>query len=204
MSDLGRRVGFCSRCGGDVRQRHHSRAQCARCHAKAVAGRNKPSQPNVIKTVVAKHFDEYRVRQYAGESNFVASSWLRNYLSSPWGRHVTHDEFWYAHGRLVSRLIDRCNIFVAESTVHEGLLYGFIVGERDEMGPVVHYALVKSDFREAGIGSSLTRALMSIIRKSDDEQVRYTHTRSPGSEIAGRWRWVYTPYPAFRFGWDNK
>lgn len=148
----------------------------------------------------------FRVRTYAGESGFVAGTWLRSYLSSPWGKRVEQDEFYRCHPRLVSQLIDRSHVFVAESTEpdSEGLLLGYAVGERDELGPVVHYAYTKGDFRRAGIGRALVRALFDSLRVRDDERVRYTHSRAPGSEIAGRLGWTYTPYPALRFGWDNR
>ena len=148
----------------------------------------------------------FRVRPYAGESGFVCGSRARSYLSSPWGKKVSQDEFYAHHPRLISRLVDRSHVMVAESTDSEsnGLLLGWCAGERDEHGPVVHFAYVKGDFRMQGIGRALVLALFDALRVRDGERVRYTHSRSPGADIVGRLGWTYTPYPALRFGWDDK
>lgn len=148
----------------------------------------------------------FRIRLYAGESNFVAGTWLRSYLSSPWGKRVSKDEYYKFHAPLVSQLIDRSTVWVAESAHAEshGLLLGFIAGERDEHGACVHYAYVKGDYRMRGVGKALAHALLATIQKRENELVRYSHSRSPGSDIAGRLGWQYTPYPALRFGWDNR
>lgn len=107
---------------------------------------------------------------------------------------------------VVNALIEHAKIFVAESTHEEsqGLLLGWICGERDQVGPIVHYAYMKGDFRTQGMMRTLCRSLLDVIQKSDGERVRYTHSRAPGCEIAERKGWEYTPYPALRHGWQQR
>lgn len=145
----------------------------------------------------------FRVREYRGESAFVAGTWLRSYLSSPWARRLDPDDYWHHHARLVSSLIDASKIMVAEHIAHEGLLLGFAVGERDTKGPVLHYVAVKNDYRRFGVASACVKAVLVELKAVDGEPVRYTHSRSPGEEIARSRGWQYSQYPAFRYGWDN-
>lgn len=148
----------------------------------------------------------FRVREYMGESGFVAGSWLRNYLSSPWARPVSQDEYYRSHAPLIATLIERSTIWIAQWSGGEadGLLLGFAVGERDELGPVVHYAYVKGDYRKKKIGGALVTCLLESLKRKDGEAVRYTHRRSPGCDIATSNGWIYTPYPALRHGWDRR
>jgi hypothetical protein len=146
----------------------------------------------------------YRVRPYRGESNFVAGTWLRNYQSAPAVRNVDSDDYYRNHARLVSTLIDRCTILLAEHAEHSGLLLGFIVGERDQSGAVIHYVCVKSAYKRNGIGRALWTSLLDgIALRSTVGTVRYTHARAPFTEIAGRKGWKYSPYPAFRLGFES-
>lgn len=148
----------------------------------------------------------FRVREYMGESGFVAGSWLRNYLSSPWARPIEQDEFYENHPKLVRELVDRSTIWLAQWNGGEadGLLLGFAVGERDERGPVVHYVYAKGDYRKKGIGRALTIKLLESLKHQEREVVRYTHRRAPGCDIATKLGWKYTPYPALRHGWDRR
>lgn len=148
----------------------------------------------------------FRVREYMGESDFVAGSWLRNYQSSPWSRPVATDEYYRCHAPLVSQLIDRSTIWLAQwaGGDADGLLLGFVVGERDEHGPVVHYAYVKGDYRKKGIGAALMLRLLESLKHREHETLRYTHRRAPGCDIATAKGWTYSPYPALRHGWDRR
>lgn len=145
----------------------------------------------------------FRVRDYRGESAFVAGTWLRSYLSSPWARRLDPDDYWHNHARIVNELISDCRVVVAEHVHHEGLLLGFAVGERDKIGPVMHFVAVKNDYRRNGIANALVDTLLLELKARDGERVRYTHSRSPGEEIAKGRGWLYSQYPAFRRGWEE-
>lgn len=146
----------------------------------------------------------YRIRPYRGESNFVAGTWLRNYQSAPAVRHVDSDDYYKNHAKLVSKIIDRATILIAEHETLPGLYLGFIVGERDQQGAVIHYVCVKSAYKRRGIGSALWDTLFAgMTLRSTLGTVRYSHARAPFTEIAGRRGWKYSPYPAFRLGFES-
>lgn len=150
----------------------------------------------------------FRLRPYRGESGFVAGTWLRSFQSAPAVRRVDPDEYYKQHARLVRAVIDRSQIVIAEhasetTSGSEHLLLGYVVGERDRFGSVVHYTYVKGFCRRQGIAAALwSRLLDELSRGGDDGAVRYTHSKSPFTDIAGKRGWQYSPYPAFCKGWD--
>lgn len=158
------------------------------------------AEPNAVGEVVP-----FRVRSYRGESAFVAHSWLRSYQSAPAVRNVPVDDYYKFHARLVSKLIDRGQVYIAVHAEHPELFLGHVCGERDERGCVVHYTYVKSAYRRTGIATALWRALFDslCIRGASLGQVRYTHAKAPFTEVAARKGWTYSMYPAFRQGWES-
>lgn len=146
----------------------------------------------------------YRVRPYRGEQAFVIGTWLRDYQGAPGIKSVPYTEYWPAHEKLAKALVDRGTVFVAEHVPHQTLL-GFSVGERDREGNVLHYVYVKSWARRQGIATALLDTLMKSLRGtySANGNVRYTHNkREPFTLIAGKRGWKYSPYPAYRKGWE--
>ncbi len=127
---------------------------------------------------------------------FVASTWVRSFLASPDARKIESEEYFHGHSQLVTAILARGVALVAEHETY-GTLLGHAVGERHALGPVIHYAYVKGPFRRHGIGRALEAALMQKIRRGG-ELVRWNHKRSPGTEVAIRrgYRWSpYTLYP---------
>lgn len=145
----------------------------------------------------------YRVRAYRGESAFVAATWLRSYQSAPFPRKVDSDDYYHAQARLVRKLIDRSTVLIAQHADLPDVYLGHVVGERDERGIVLHYLYVKGDYRRIGVGRALWTGLFDSLRRRDSDVVRYTHSRSPFSEIAARQGWTHNPYLAFRYGWEG-
>lgn len=113
-------------------------------------------------TAAAQLTAPFRVRpmdlEAPGERGFAAGTWVRGYLSSPSTRRVPQDCYFDGQSRLVTRILQRATVLVAESTEHP-VLFGWIAVERDEVGPVVHYVYVKNDYRLPGMG--VGRALVA-------------------------------------------
>jgi predicted GNAT family acetyltransferase len=126
------------------------------------------------------------------EVNFVASTWVRSYLSSPWAVKIQSDEYFEHHSRIATAILSRGIALVAEHSTY-GTLLGHAVGERTELGPVFHYAYTKGDFRKRGVARALETALLKEIRR-DNELVRFTHKRAPGDEVARRRGYRWSPY----------
>lgn len=147
---------------------------------------------------------DYRIRPYRGESAFVIGTWIKSYEGAPGIKSVPRLEYRAAHEKLARALLDRGVAFVAEHEAHKTYL-GFVAGERDREGSVIHYVYVKNWARQRGIGTALLDQLLRSLRStsSSDGNVRYTHnTKEPFTRIAGKRGWHYSPYPAFRKGWE--
>jgi GNAT superfamily N-acetyltransferase len=130
------------------------------------------------------------------ELTFVASTWVRSYLSSTEAKKIESDEYFHGHSHLVSSILARGVALVAEHKLYGNLL-GHVVGERHALGPVVHYAYTKGDYRKRGIGRALEAALLLRVRREPGELVRFTHSRAPGNEIARRRGYRWSPYALY-------
>lgn len=130
------------------------------------------------------------------ETNFVASTWARSYLSSPFARAIESDEYFEGHSALITAILDRGIALVAEHSVHGNLL-GHVVGERSGRGPVIHYAYTKGEFRRHGVAHALEAALLEKIRRDPREIVRFTHKRAPGDALAKRRGYRWSPYALY-------
>lgn len=129
------------------------------------------------------------------ETNFVASTWARSYLSSPAAKAIQSDEYFEGHSALITSILDRGIALVAEHSTY-GTLLGHVVGERGTWGPVIHYVYTKGDFRRRGVAHALEAALLERIRR-DREVVRYTQKRAPGDGIAVRRGYRWSPYALY-------
>jgi hypothetical protein len=108
----------------------------------------------------------WRLRTYKeSDRNFIALTWLKGLQSSPLGRQmrVQNDpealkRFWPAANRVVLRLVDTCDVTVAEAEV-DGIpvIVGYMVHEADV---VLHWITVRNRFTGLGIAKDLLADFM--------------------------------------------
>lgn len=96
------------------------------------------------------------------ERAFPAATWIRDYLSSPTMRRVPQHRYFVGQARIVTSVLERARVFVAEAD-NAPLLLGWIAVERDDDGPVVHYAYTKHDYRKQGVGRALLLEAMQAL-----------------------------------------
>jgi GNAT superfamily N-acetyltransferase len=111
--------------------------------------------------------------------NFILSNWAHSFKGSPWAG-CSPNNLW--HSRIkeeVDQLLGRgAHVVMAVADDDRDHLLGFICFEKPACGiPVIHYAYVKDDFREQGVGS----ALMDIAGKG---QHIYTYRTYDSQYIA--------------------
>lgn len=146
----------------------------------------------------------FKIRPYAGESNFVAGTWMQSYRGSRHAKSHTGDEYFDYHAPVVNSLIQEGVILIAEHTEHADLLLGHCVVDRNAVGAVLHYCYVKGDYRQQGIGKALWTAALEQVGGASarpGSEVRYTH-KMPGTVWGGickRNGWVYNQYLAYRY-----
>ncbi len=143
----------------------------------------------------------YILRPYAGESGFVAGTWMDSYKTSRWAKAHDDQDFFDCQAPVVSTLIDHGTIMLAAHRDKPDTLLGHCVVERTALCPVVHYIYVKGDYRRQGIGRALwTCALEQVgYRKGDRRQVRYSHKMEGEAwrSITGNEGWIYNGYLSF-------
>lgn len=143
----------------------------------------------------AQQYVPFRVRpldaRQDSERGFVAATWVRCYLSAPSSSKVEQQDYFSGQSRLVTRILERNCVLVAESTSHP-VLFGWIAAERDDIGPVVHYVYVKKDYRMPGmdVGRALVvAALKRLGLELPERAVHRTRKREARPGTLGREHW---------------
>lgn len=140
------------------------------------------------------------------EVAFVASTWMRSYVDSPWAKRIEQQEYFDGHGKLVNETIARSVTVVAEHATEAGLLLGFACGMRTEDATVWHYVYVKGYARGNRIAAGMMDALRTRI---GGKREIATHRKAPATEVMARYGIKYSPYPLWVFAgktgnWDTR
>jgi hypothetical protein len=130
--------------------------------------------------------------------NFVASTWLKSYMTSPpgmsMGAHRDRDaqrRYWTGHERIVHALLKHCPVTVAEAYQDSvPVLVGFVCAEWKT--GVLHYVLAHLKHPRTGIATDLLQPF------AGREDILYSHMPT-SREIRVPKGWRYDPYTAFRF-----
>lgn len=120
---------------------------------------------------------------------FVYSSWLHQHSHSAFASGVSKSTFFSNHRRIIDKLIQKTDIYVACDAADTSVMYGFICGEVHEW-PLVHYIYVKKNFRGYGIA----RLLLEQLGWSPEKEVVSSHFfAAKPLRIAGK-KVLYNPY----------
>lgn len=86
---------------------------------------------------------------------FIYDSWLKNYAKSPLCSMIESQDFYPAHRRVVTSILERDTTFgfIAHPTGEPGVILGYVIGEPR----ILHFCFVKQAFRNMGIGRALFR-----------------------------------------------
>lgn len=120
---------------------------------------------------------EISIREFnANDLNFILSKWLKNYkFSSRFAKNIKPDIYYKWHHLILDNIMARpsCTILIANPTDEPDVNLGFICYETTDT-KVIHYAFVKPEFRNFGIGKRLFHQAMG------DKTVGYfTHWTYP-------------------------
>ena len=118
---------------------------------------------------------------------FVLDSWLRSYLESPLGTALGGDRF-FLHQRPVSeRLLRACRVVVARPLDWPEGIAGWACADSAPGVFVLHYAVVKRDYRRIGVG----RRMLAELGLGEQAVKVFTHRRPPWTDALNRhgFRW---------------
>jgi len=120
---------------------------------------------------------------------FIYNSWLHQHSHSAYAAGVPKPVFFSNHRRIIDKLIQSTDIYVACDASDLSIMYGFICGE-DQEWTLVHYAYVKKQFRGFGVG----RMLLEELGWSPDKEIVGTHFFPKYPLKFGGKKVLYNPY----------
>lgn len=137
---------------------------------------------------------EISIRDFnANDLNFIMSKWLKNYkFSSRFTKKIKPDVYYKWHHLLIENIMGRSTstILIANPIDEPDVNLGFICFETMGSDKIIHYAFVKPEFRNFGVGKRLFNKAM------DGKQLGYfTHWTYPIDTIEMKLpNLTYDPY----------
>jgi GNAT superfamily N-acetyltransferase len=116
--------------------------------------------------------DLIEIRQgNSSDANFILNSWLKSYRESEFGSDIPKHTYFVGHHELVTKAIQRSQVFCAVSKEDSSQIYGWICLEpgKESKVPSLHYCYVKHPYRGWGIARSL------LLHALDQELFSFSH-----------------------------
>lgn len=105
------------------------------------------------------------IRTYnENDLNFILSKWLKNYkFSSRFTKKIKSDIYYKWHHLIIDNIMARpsCTILIANPVDEPDVNLGFICFEDINAEKIIHYAFVKPEFRNFGVGKKLYLTAMA-------------------------------------------
>lgn len=139
---------------------------------------------------------QLKIREYQpGDEAFLYATWLKAYRhSSEFARRIRDVVFFERHHQAIEGILKRPRVSVLVACLddsHDTIL-GYLVTERYNDRPVIHYCYVKLSFRRMGVAS----ALLDVARVSPNESL-FSHRAGEDDMVWIERRFpglVYDPY----------
>lgn len=126
--------------------------------------------------------------------NFIFNSWLKSYRNSHFSRFIANEMYYHGQHQLIEHLIRTNKVSVACSDSDPTQLYGYICGGFEQGFLVIHYAYVKHQFRNFGIGKELLNSF-----EQNDNVGLYTHHTKIAERLAPKFNFHFNPYLVFNY-----
>ena len=141
--------------------------------------------------------DGFKLRPLGeGDIPVVMSAWLKsNRKHSPLAKHLSNTVYFDEHHKVITRLVSRCGVIVAEVEGAPDEVAGWICAEPDKEF-VVHYVYVKPLYRKAGLAKWMLEAA-GWKPGQDIVASHITYVQTDG-ELTKRYRIENNPYLAWR------
>lgn len=135
-----------------------------------------------------------RIRAATEEDvSFIFNSWLKSYRDSQFAKQITNTIYFAQQHKLIEKLLETCQVFVACNSTNPGDLYGYICFEKVDSIYVLHYIYVKHTYRKLGIA----KMLAYYTDFCEEMANMYTHASKNSEHLAAKFNSIYCPYIAF-------
>lgn len=137
-----------------------------------------------------KHMSQFNIRAYKEcDKDFILASWLHSYKhSSDFAKRIKHNVFYHWHNLIANNLLSRGQVSIACLPDEEDAILGYIVSELQQDQRIVHYLLVKEEWRKLGIA----RALFNSV--DEGKPIYFTHWTAPMTSLFDKHSLIYDPY----------
>jgi GNAT superfamily N-acetyltransferase len=144
---------------------------------------------------------------------FATAQWFHNGQNAAAMTHVPRDVYAHHHHAMMERLWNDPGVtwLFAAHPPDPNYVFGFLVGEATNAGPVVHWLLVRRDMRGFGVARALLAAFLGPVQSTIEPGPAWYTTSTPHwrrclaeakSEPFTAHRWQYNPFlqwePTFR------
>lgn len=95
------------------------------------------------------------------DRDYITRSVLFSFLNgSKEIQRINKDSYMQAHNQTINKVIDRCECEVVCDEQDPDLIYGFIIYENLKNFDVIHYVLVRKDFRHLGLAKQMINSIV--------------------------------------------
>ena len=124
---------------------------------------------------------EVRLRLATQEDGkFIADSWLRSFKTANHVKRVPADLYWREHRLVISRLVDRSDVWIACDSLDPWTIWGWCCVERINGVVVLHYLYVKDALRGLRIASQMVDHVLSV---APTDVLMWSHDTRPTKKL---------------------
>lgn len=121
---------------------------------------------------------------------FIFNSWLKSYRGANAVKSVSNPVYFEFQHKTIEKLLQRSQVYMLCSPDDSSQVFGYVVCEKIEEIPVLHYAYVKYAFR----GMGLCKLLMQHAGLDKHVGGFYTHETHATNKLLSNGKFVYNPY----------
>lgn len=123
---------------------------------------------------------------------FIFSSWLKSYRDAPAVRGVPNSIYYAEQHRLIEKVFSSKNlrVYIACDKEETTQIFGYLVAEVSESGPVLHWEYVKHSFRNFGVGKGLEKHLLEVC----PGPLTYTQAGKNCERLLKGREYIYNPF----------
>ena len=92
-----------------------------------------------------------------GDIEFITASMLNFYQKSEFGRTMKKTTFMKHHHPLLHAAIKRGEVLISCMPGNEAVIFGYVIGERNQHNDIIHFIFIKPSFRKSGLGYELVQ-----------------------------------------------
>jgi hypothetical protein len=120
--------------------------------------------------------------------NFILKSTMNSYRMSPFAKAIPADFFYPGEAKLILKLLQHCDFRIAVNPSDEYQIYAFMLFNKTNGVPLLHFVFTKKVFRQMGIANNLLREFKEF------DKIMHTYYTRDFDFVLKKYRKIYNPY----------